>query len=274
MSLKFFKPLNPSLRHCCLVKKDLLWKGKPLKTKILSSKNFGGRNNSGKITVRGRKSFFRNRKRIINFNLNPENFIPSTIIRLEYDPCRSSFIALIRQLNGVYFYILAPEKLDIKKKISIIDKFSYYIGCFGYLKNIPVGTVICNIELYKGKGSQLVRSAGCFGQIIKKNDFNYITVRISSGQRRILQSNSVAMIGTISNVDHKYINYGKAGRIRLSGFKSHVRGVAMNPVDHPHGGGEGKTSGGRPSVTPWAKITKNKKTRTSIRNSKYIILKY
>lgn len=269
--MKRYNPYTPSMRHTILVNRNFLWKGKPFKSLSKTFSNSGGRNHSGTITVRHRKSVCPNRKRKVNFYLDPLSFIPGTVQRIEYDPSRSCFIMLVKQLNGVYFYMIAPSLIEVGSQINTIHSYYFYTGFFGFLKDIPVGTVIYNIELYRGKGSQLVRSAGCFGQLVKKYDSNHVMVRLSSGEKRILHSYCVAVIGSVSNSDCKYINYGKAGRLRLLGFKSSVRGVAMNPVDHPHGGGEGRTSGGRPSVTPWAKITKGQKTVFFRKNTKYIL---
>jgi large subunit ribosomal protein L2 len=271
MILKYYNPYTSSMRHTCLVNKNALWKGKPLKSLIRHQNSHGGRNHHGCITIRGRSSFIRPAKRIVNLYLNPLNFVPGVVNRIEYDPARSSFIMLVRQYNGTFFYMIAPDKIKVGDPINVIHSYYFNTGFFGFLKDIPVGTVIHNLELYRGKGSQLIRSAGCFGQLIKKNVADFATVRLSSGQRRIVSSSCVATIGTVSNGDFKYVNYGKAGRIRYLGMKPTVRGVAMNPVDHPHGGGEGKTSGGRPSVSPWSKITKKKKTRKIFRNSRFII---
>lgn len=269
--MKRYNSYTPSMRHTVLVNKNSLWKGKPLKSLLNSSVNSGGRNNSGVVTVRHRKSMVSNKKRKINFYLDPLSFVPGSVQRLEYDPSRSCFIMLVKQFNGVYFYMLAPSLININSSINTVHSYYFNIGYFGFLKDIPVGTIVYNIELYRGKGGQLIRSAGCFGQLIKKYDSDHVMVRLSSGERRILHSCCVAIIGSVSNSDYKYIRYGKAGRLRLMGFKPSVRGVAMNPVDHPHGGGEGRTSGGRPSVTPWAKITKGQKTVFFRKNNKYIL---
>ena len=269
--MKRYKPYTSSIRHAVLINRSLLWKGKPLKSLVTTSKNFGGRNRLGVMTVRHRKSFFCNKKRLLNFYLDPLSFVPGFVKRIEFDPSRSSFIMLVQQLNGVSFYMIAPGQIGINYNINTVHSYFFNVGFFGFLKDIPVGTIIHSVELYRGKGSQLIRSAGCFGQLIKKYDSDYVMIRLSSGERRILSSYCIGVIGTVSNGDFKYINYAKAGRLRLLGHKPVVRGVAMNPVDHPHGGGEGRTSGGRPSVTPWAKITKGQKTVFFRRNSRYIL---
>ena len=269
MALKILKPVTSSQRGTVLVDKSVLWKGKPYKKLVKGYISTGGRNNQGKITSRRMGGGAKRNFRTIDFKRN--NFDKyGNVERMEYDPNRSAFLALIKYSDGEYRYILSVNKLKVGDKIVSSENAEIKIGNCLPLKNIPPGTSIHNIELKKGKGGQLVRSAGTFAQIASKDTF-YSKVKLSSGEIRLIDSNCLATIGVVSNADNQNIKLGKAGRKRLLGFRPKVRGVVMNPVDHPHGGGEGKTAGGRHPVTPWGKSTKGKKTRKNKITSRLII---
>lgn len=272
MSLKHYNPVTPSLRQRLIVKRTELWKGKPFKKLVKGLTKSGGRNNQGRLTMfhigGGHKRLYR----VIDFRRNLFD-IPAIVKRIEYDPNRSAWIALIAYLNGVYSYILAPNGLNIGDSIISGEEAPIKIGNSMPLKNIPIGTLLHNIELKPGKGGQLSRSAGSYAQLIKKDDSPYAMIRLSSGEQRLVPLSCMATVGTVSNLDHKNINLGKAGATRWLNRRPTVRGVAMNPVDHPHGGGEGRTSGGRPSVTPWGKPTKGKPTRSPRKKNPFILTK-
>jgi large subunit ribosomal protein L2 len=269
MALKHFKPVTPSLRELVIVDRSELYKGKPEKslTEGLSSK--GGRNNLGRITVRFRGGGHKRSYRLVDFKRRKLD-MPATVERIEYDPNRSAFIALIKYTDGELAYILAPQRLAPGD--SVVSGMSVDVkpGNAMPLQAIPVGTIVHNIEMKIGKGGQIARSAGSYAQIVGR-DQGYVSVRLGSGEQRLINGQCFATIGSVSNPDHSNQNYGKAGRMRWLGFRPHNRGVAMNPVDHPHGGGEGRTSGGRHPVTPWGKPTKGKKTRSNKSTSKFIV---
>lgn len=269
MALKHFNPTTPSLRELIQVDRSDLWKGKPHKPLTEGIHKTGGRNNTGRITSwhigGGHKKLYR----IIDFKRNKFDMV-ATVERLEYDPNRTAFIALIKYEDDSCAYILAPQKLNPGDNIVSSDTADIKIGNSLSLKSIPVGTIIHNVEMKPGKGAQLARSAGAFVQLAGK-DAGYAQIKLRSGELRLVPLECRATIGAVSNPDHQNINYGKAGRVRWLGRRPVVRGVAMNPIDHPHGGGEGKTSGGRHPVTPWGKSTKGKKTRKNKATSKYII---
>jgi len=269
MALKKFNPVTPSLRELIQVDRSGLWKGKPHKPLTRGLSKTGGRNNLGRTTSwhigGGHKRLYR----IIDFKRNKLE-IDATVERIEYDPNRTSFIALIKYADGEYSYILAPQKLAIGDKVISSDSADIKIGNCLALKFIPVGTTLHNIEMKVGKGGQIARSAGTSVDLVGK-DAGYAQIKLRSGEFRLVPLECRATIGVVSNPDQKNINLGKAGRNRWLGVRPHVRGVAMNPVDHPHGGGEGKTSGGRHPVTPWGFPTKGKKTRKNKLTSKFII---
>lgn len=270
MILKRFKPVTSSLRQVQLVKEPLLWKGKPKKELTSGLSKSGGRNNLGRITVNHRGGGHKRKYRLIDFKRT--NIRDGVVVRLEYDPNRSAFIALLQDKTGSsYSYILAPQGLELNQTIQSAETADIKIGNALPMKNIPVGTMIHNIELFPGKGGQLCRSAGTFAHLIQKTDNGYAMIRLSSGEQRLVPLTGIATIGAVSNSDWKNRMLGKAGRTRWLGIRPTVRGVAMNPVDHPHGGGQGKTSGGRPSVTPWGRPTKGYRTRHNLRTDKYII---
>ena len=270
MALKKYNPTTPSQRGLVRVDKSDLWKGGPLKQLTEGISKTGGRNNRGRITSRhiggGHKKLYR----LIDFKRNKFDSV-ATIERIEYDPNRTAYIALIKYEDGELSYILAPAKLNPGDKIvSGNGDVDIKIGNCLPLKNIPVGTIIHNVEMKPGKGGQIARSAGASVSLVGK-DSGYAQLKLASGELRIDPLSCMATIGTLSNADKKNTIVGKAGRNRWLGRRPHVRGVAMNPVDHPHGGGEGKTSGGRHPVTPWGKPTKGKKTRKNKLASKFIL---
>lgn len=269
MALKNYKPTTPSTRQLVTVDRSSLWKGKPLKSLVKGKKSSGGRNNHGHITSRHKGGGHKKLYRQIDFKRQKHN-IAATVERLEYDPNRTAFIALIHYKDGEYAYILAPQRLKEGDVVQSGDDVDIKPGNALPLKNIPVGTIVHNVEMKKGGGGQLARSAGSYAQIAGK-DTGYVMLRLRSGEVRLVRAECMATVGAVSNPDHQNIVIGKAGRQRWKGKRPVVRGVAMNPVDHPHGGGEGKTSGGRHPVTPWGKPTKGKRTRKNCRTNKYIL---
>ena len=271
MTLKILKPTTPGQRGTVLVSKTHLWKGDPYKSLVKPQHSTGGRNNQGRITSRRMGGGVKRKYRLIDFKRGKFD-INAEIIRNEYDPNRSAFISLIKYDDGEYNYILSPQKVKVGDKVISGQNVEIKDGNCLPLKNIPVGTNVHNIELKPGAGGQLARSAGTSVQIISKEDL-YVQLRLVSGEIRLVNKNCLATIGVVSNSDNKNIKLGKAGRKRYLGFRPKVRGVVMNPVDHPHGGGEGRTSGGRHPVTPWGKPTKGKKTRTNKKTNVFILKK-
>jgi large subunit ribosomal protein L2 len=269
MALKSYKPTTPGQRQLVLVDRSDLWKGKPEKSLTEGLRSKGGRNNTGRITVRFRGGGHKRRYRLVDFKRNKIDVV-ATVERLEYDPNRSAFIALIRYEDGELAYILAPQRLAVGDQVISGQRVDIKPGNALPLKNIPVGTIVHNVELKASKGGQLARSAGTYVQLVGK-DQGYAQIRLSSGEVRMVRGECLATIGAVSNPDQQNISLGKAGRTRWLGHRPHVRGVAMNPVDHPHGGGEGRTSGGRHPVTPWGKPTKGKKTRNNKETDKLIM---
>jgi len=268
MPLKKFRPNTPGTRGLILVDKKGLWTGKPVKSLTAGLSKKGGRNNTGRITMRRKGGGHKAKYRIIDFKRN--NTESATVDRIEYDPNRSSYIALIIYTDGTKSYILAPKDLKAGDQVISGEKKEIRIGNCMPMSDIPVGIDIHNIELKIGSGAQLARSAGSSTQIVGKSD-GYVAVKLPSGEQRKVREECRATIGVLSNIDKKNQKLGKAGRKRWLGVRPSVRGVAMNPIDHPHGGGEGKTSGGRDPVTPWGKPTKGKKTRNNKRTDKFII---
>lgn len=272
MALKNFKPVTPTLRQYVAIDKSSLWKGSPLK--ILTKKNSekSGRNNIGHITVRHKSAGHKKTYRVIDFKRDKFD-IEAKVERIEYDPNRTSFIALLKYNDGVYSYILAPNKLNVGDSImSSKNLIDVKVGNAMPLSVIPIGTIIHNIELKPGCGGVISRSAGNSSQLVGK-DGGYALVKMQSGEIRLISLNCMATIGSVSNPDNKNATIGKAGRSRWLGIRPTVRGVAMNPVDHPHGGGEGKTSGGRHPVSPTGKPTKGKITRKRNNNTNKFIVK-
>jgi large subunit ribosomal protein L2 len=252
-----------------LVDKKNLWKGKPLKSLSFGKTSTGGRNNFGRITSRSRGAGHKNKHRQIDFYRKKDD-LKATVERIEYDPNRSAYIALIKYEDGLRNYILAPNKIKIGDAVISGKNKEIKIGNCMPLADIPSGTDIHNIELTPNGGGKLARSAGSSAQI-SGIDENYCIIKLASGEIRKVISSARATIGILSNSDHQNIKIGKAGRNRWKGKRPSVRGVAMNPVDHPHGGGEGKTSGGRSPVSPWGQSAKGLKTRNNKRTNKYII---
>ena len=269
MALKSFKPNTPGQRGLVLVSRDSLWSGKPEKTLTVGLTKSGGRNNKGRVTARRRGGGHKRLYRIIDFKRNHHN-VPATVERIEYDPNRSACIALLQYEDGTKSYILAPQRLSVGDVVTSGEKADIKPGNAMPLANIPIGTIIHNVELKPGKGGQIARSAGTYVQLVGR-DQSYSILRLNSGEQRMTRSECMATIGAVSNPDNKNIKLAKAGRSRWLGKRPSVRGVAMNPVDHPHGGGEGKTSGGRHPVTPWGKPTKGKKTRSNKSTDKLIL---
>ena len=269
MALKTFKPVTPSLRQLVIVDRSGLYKGKPVKTLTEGLTGTGGRNNTGRITVRFRGGGHKRSYRIIDFKRRKFD-VPATVERLEYDPNRTAFIALIRYADGELSYIVAPQRLAVGDTVVSGPSVDVKPGNCMPIGNMPVGTLVHNVEMKPGKGGQVARSAGNFAQIVGR-DQGYVILRLNSGEQRLVHGTCLATVGAVSNPDHMNTSIGKAGRQRWLGRRPHNRGVAMNPVDHPHGGGEGRTSGGRHPVTPWGKPTKGKKTRSNKATDKYVV---
>jgi len=269
MSLKAFNPVTPSLRGTVIVDRAELWKGKPVKSLTVGKKSTGGRNNQGRITSWHKGGGHKQKYRLIDFKRKKFD-VEAVVERIEYDPNRTAFIALIRYTDGELSYIIAPQKLEVGDKVVAGDGVDIKPGNALPLRNIPIGTMIHNVEMKVGKGGQLARSAGSYIQLVGK-DVGSAQLRLRSGELRVVSVNCMATVGVVSNSDQQNIKIGKAGRNRWLGKRPVVRGVAMNPIDHPHGGGEGKTSGGRHPCTPWGKKTKGKKTRKNKFTSKFIL---
>jgi large subunit ribosomal protein L2 len=268
MALKTYKPYTPGLRQLAIVDRSALHKGKPVKSLTVGKAEKGGRNNAGRITVRFRGGGHKQSYRLVDFKRR--NTLTAKVERLEYDPNRSAFIALIKYSDGELSYILAPQRLSIGDEVVAGQSVDVKPGNAMPLGNIPVGTIVHNVELKIGKGGAVARSAGAYAQIVGR-DQGYVSVRLNSGEQRIVHGLCFATVGAVSNPDHMNSSLGKAGRNRWLGRRPHNRGVTMNPVDHPHGGGEGRTSGGRHPVSPWGKPTKGKKTRSNKRTDKFIV---
>jgi len=269
MALKTYNPTTPGQRGLILVDRSALHKGKPVKTLTEGLTKSGGRNNAGRITARRRGGGHKRSYRIIDFKRRKWD-LAATVERLEYDPNRTAFIALIKYEDGELAYIIAPQRLGVGDKVIAGEKVDVKPGCAMPLRSVPIGSIIHNIEMKPGKGGQIARSAGAFAQIVGR-DQTYAIIRLGSGEQRLIHGDCMATIGAVSNPDQSNIKLAKAGRNRWMGKRPSVRGVAMNPVDHPHGGGEGKTSGGRHPVTPWGKSTKGKRTRSNKSSDKYIL---
>ena len=269
MPLKIFKSYTKSTRGTVLVDRKNLWKGKSLKSLTLGKHSTGGRNNLGRITSRSRGSGHKHKYREIDFHRKKDD-LKAIVERIEYDPNRSAHVALLKYEDGVMSYILAPNKINIGDEIVSGRNKEIKVGNCMQLSDIPMGTDIHNIELSPNGGGKLVRSAGSSAQI-SGTDENYCIIKLTSGEIRKVINTARATIGSVSNTDHQNIKIGKAGRNRWKGRRPSVRGVAMNPVDHPHGGGEGKTSGGRSPVSPWGQSAKGLKTRNNKITNKYII---
>ena len=270
MALKTFKPDTPSLRQLVLVDRRELYKGKPVKALTEGKSSSGGRNNLGRITVRFRGGGHKRVLRNVDFKRREQLGVAATVERIEYDPNRTAFIALINFPDGKQSYILAPQRLQPGDKVVAGESVDIKPGNAAPVGSMPVGTIVHNVELKIGKGGAIARSAGNYAQIVGR-DQGYVTLRLNSGEQRLVHGQCFASVGAVSNPDHMNISLGKAGRNRWLGKRPHNRCVAMNPVDHPHGGGEGRTSGGRNPVTPWGVPTKGKKTRSNKRTDVFIL---
>jgi len=269
MALKIFKPYTKSRRGTVLVDKKGLWKGKPIKSLTFGKVSTGGRNNMGRLTSRSKGAGHKNKYRYVDFYRKKDDIV-ATVERIEYDPNRTSYLMLVKYEDGQKSYLIAPDKIRIGDQVISGKDKEIKVGNCMPLSDIPPGTNIHNIEITPGGGAKFVRSAGTSAQI-SGNDGIYSIIKLSSGEVRKVISTAKATVGTVSNLDQKNIKIGKAGRNRWLGIRPSVRGVAMNPVDHPHGGGEGKTSGGRSPVSPKGQSAKGLKTRKNKRTDKYII---
>ena len=269
MALKQYRPTTNGQRQLVLIDRSQLHKGGPVKSLTEGQHKSGGRNNTGRIVVRYQGGGHKQRYRLIDFKRNKFNE-PATVERLEYDPNRTAFIALIKYKDGHLSYILAPQRLAVGDQVVSGQKVDVKPGNAMPLANIPIGTIVHNIEMKIGKGGQIARSAGTYAQIVGR-DGEYVIVRLNSTEQRLVHGRCMGTIGAVSNPDNMNVSIGKAGRKRWMGWRPHNRGVAMNPIDHPHGGGEGRTSGGRHPVTPWGFPTKGKKTRKNKSTTKFII---
>ncbi len=270
MALRKLKPTTPATRYYSISSFDEITKSKPEKSLLAPMKKSGGRNNLGRITSRFRGGGHKRRYRIIDFKRN--NNTIAEVIAVEYDPNRTARIALIKYENGEKNYIIAPDGIKVGEKIESSNEADLKTGNTLSISAIPVGTFIHNIEMKPGKGAQIARSAGTSAQIVAK-DIKYSQIKLPSGEVRMINNNCKATLGVVSNIDHENISLGKAGRSRWLGRRPHVRGVAMNPVDHPMGGGEGKTSGGGHPVSPWGLPAKGYKTRKKKNISNKFIVK-
>lgn len=269
MGIKKFKPTTPTLRYRTVADFAEITTTVPEKSLLKPKKKTGGRNNRGRVTSRRRGGGHKQLYRIIDFKRDKLD-IPAKVATIEYDPNRSARIALLHYADGEKRYILAPDKLTVGTVVVAGVEADIKPGNALPLEKIPLGTMVHNIEMTHGRGGQMVRSAGGFAQIMAK-DNNYVQLRVPSGEVRMVRKECYATIGQVGNLDHENIFYGKAGKSRWMGIRPSVRGVAMNPIDHPLGGGEGKSSGGRHPVTPWGKPTKGYKTRKKQLSDKYIV---
>ncbi|RMF33613.1 MAG: 50S ribosomal protein L2 [Alphaproteobacteria bacterium] len=269
MALKTYKPVTPGQRGLVLIDRSDLWKGRPVKTLTQGLTKKGGRNNTGRITARRRGGGAKRLYRIVDFKRRKWD-MPATVERLEYDPNRTAFIALLRYEDGGRAYILAPQRLAVGDQVIASARADIKPGNAMPFTGMPIGTIVHNVELKPGKGGQVARAAGTYAQFIGR-DGGYAQLRLSSGELRVVRQECMATVGAVSNPDNSNQDLGKAGRRRHLGKRPAVRGVAMNPIDHPHGGGEGRSSGGRHPVTPWGKPTKGRRTRSNKATDKYIL---
>jgi len=269
MALKTFRPTTPSTRQLVLVDRSHLHKGRPVKALTEAQHSTGGRNSDGRVTSRWRGGGHKKLYRVIDFKRRKFD-VEGTVERLEYDPNRSAFIALVKYTDGELNYILAPQRLAAGDKVVSSAKADVKPGNAMPLAAMPVGTIVHNIEFKAGGGGKIARSAGTYAQFVGR-DQGYAILRLNSGETRKVRLECMATVGAVSNPDHMNVVIGKAGRNVWKGWRPSVRGTAMNPIDHPHGGGEGRTKGGRHPVTPWGKGTKGNKTRTNKRTSKLIV---
>ena len=269
MALKTYNPVTPGQRQLVIVDRSGLYKGKPVKGLTEGLTSSGGRNNYGRITARFQGGGHKRSYRRVDFK-RAKFGVAAKVERLEYDPNRTAFIALIKYEDGELSYILAPQRLAAGDTVIADESADVKPGNAMRLSSMPVGTIVHNVELKPGKGGQIARSAGTYAQLVGR-DQGMAILRLNSGEQRMVHGSCLATVGAVSNSDHGNINLGKAGRKRWLGKRPHNRGVTMNPVDHPHGGGEGRTSGGRHPVTPWGKPTKGKKTRSNKQTDKFIM---
>ncbi|MBP1610625.1 MAG: ribosomal protein [Acidobacteria bacterium] len=269
MAIKTYRPTSPAIRFRTTLENSELSKERPLKKLSAYKQRISGRNNKGRLTIRHRGGGHRKLYRIVDFRRDKHE-IPAKVVALEYDPNRSARIALLSYADGEKRYILAPNGLAVGATVIASDSADILIGNALPLKNIPLGTMIHNIEIKKGKGGQLARAAGMAAQLLAK-EAGYAQIKFPSGETRMIHQDCFATIGQVGNLDHENVSIGKAGRSRWLGKRPTVRGVVMNPIDHPHGGGEGKTSGGRHPVSPWGLPTKGYKTRNNKRTQRFII---
>ncbi len=269
MAIKSYRPISPAIRFRTTLVDENLSTGRPLKRLTEPKTRISGRNNKGHLHVRHRGGGHKRIYRIIDYRRDKRE-IPAKVSALEYDPNRSARIALLAYADGEKRYILAPNGLNLGSTIVAGENADILVGNALPLKNVPLGTMIHNIELKKGKGGQLARAAGVAAQLLAKEG-SYAQLKMPSGETRMVHMDCYATIGQVGNLDHENISIGKAGRTRWLGRRPTVRGVAMNPIDHPHGGGEGKTSGGRNPVSPWGLPTKGFKTRNNKRTQRFII---
>ena len=269
MALKHYNPTSPGRRGLILVDRSALHKGRPVKSLTEGLRKTGGRNNMGHATARGIAGGHKQLYRIVDFKRRIWDQ-PATVERLEYDPNRSAFIALVKYPDGQQTYIIAPQRLAVGDTIVAGKKVDVKPGNAMEIGQMPVGTIVHNVELKPGKGGQIARAAGTFVQVVGR-DKGMVIIRLNSGEQRYTRSDCMATVGAVSNPDNSNTNHAKAGRTRWLGHRPLTRGVAKNPVDHPHGGGEGRTSGGRHPVTPWGKPTKGAKTRSNKSTDKMII---
>jgi large subunit ribosomal protein L2 len=269
MALKKYNPTTPGQRGLVLIDRSQLYKGRPVKTLTEGLTGKGGRNNTGRITARRRGGGAKRLYRIVDFKRSKLD-IPGKVIRLEYDPNRTAFIALVGYADGEQAYILAPQRLAVGDTVIASARADIKPGNAMPFSALPIGTIVHNVEMKPGKGGQIARSAGTYVQFVGR-DGGYAQIRLSSGELRLVRQECMATVGAVSNPDNSNQNLGKAGRTRHMGKRPSVRGVAMNPIDHPHGGGEGRTSGGRHPVTPWGKKTKGPRTRNNKATDKMIV---
>jgi len=269
MALRTYNPTTPGRRGLVLVDRSDLWKGDPVKKLTEGLTKTGGRNNLGRLTARRRGGGHKRLYRVVDFKRRKFD-VPAKVARLEYDPNRSAFIALIEYEDGEQSYILAPQRLAVGDTVISGQRADIKPGNAMPLSSIPVGTIVHNVEMKAGRGGQIARAAGTYVQLVGR-DSGYALLRLGSGEVRMVRAECMASIGAVSNPDQANVKIGKAGRNRWLGKRPSVRGVAMNPVDHPHGGGEGRTSGGRHPVTPWGKPTKGAKTRRNKKTNALIV---
>ncbi|WP_308916875.1 50S ribosomal protein L2 [Jannaschia sp. LMIT008] len=271
MALKSYKPTTPGQRGLVLIDRSELFKGRPVKTLTEGLTKKAGRNNTGRITMRRRGGGAKRLYRIVDFKRTRRDS-SAVVERIEYDPNRTAFIALVRYEDGERSYILAPQRLAIGDQVVASERADIKPGNAMPFQGMPIGTIVHNVELKPGKGGQIARAAGTYAQFVGR-DGGYAQLRLSSGELRLVRQECMATVGAVSNPDNSNQNLGKAGRSRHMGKRPSVRGVVMNPIDHPHGGGEGRTSGGRNPVTPWGVPTKGKRTRNKNKASSRLILR-